>query len=184
MNSAFIEITNFMKTLFSKITQIGGHVQSVFSGVGFSKFVKNLSMWFFNDEVRNDKWEKFIQYGAGAMPFILNSPTYIVRASVFNVQKTSKRLMNKFHKIFVGIRNLQSGAIVDFVSSYPSLDIDGSFAVQNPREINDLFFCPHGYMISGRDFSLHRKRLNPEDHVAGAGKVICDSLNTTYKRRS
>lgn len=28
------------------------------------------------------------------------------------------------------------------------------------------------------------ERLNPEDHIADTRKVICDSLNTTNKKRS
>ena len=47
----------------------------------------------------------------------------------------------------------------------------------------DTIFCTEELWNQIHYVKSQPERLNPEDHIADAGKMVCDSLNTANKKR-
>ena len=61
------------------------------------------------------------------------------------------------------------------------LKVDTSFSINDSSQISQLGFSPHESIVSQEEFTVHRKRLNPENHIVGVNKMVCDSLTTANK---
>ncbi|CAB4132414.1 hypothetical protein UFOVP255_11 [uncultured Caudovirales phage] len=109
----------------------------------FSEFKHCERMRFFANKIWNDFFKKIVHNSSRSEPLILKAPFFGVLASIFLDKNSSKSRMNPFHKTAIGIHDLKSGEIIETFSSFPDLDIDCTFSVNDSCKIGYLSICPH-----------------------------------------
>lgn len=169
MNTTQIEHSHVMKALFSNIQDILRNFLNRSSFKCRSEFEHKFSLRSFDNKVWQYERKQLVNQSASSIPFILNTPFFIIAASIFGIKKTSKCFKNPLHYFFIGINCLKS-RIITYISKlcFPSADVDSSFAINEASKIRNLFRSPHRYPYSfcfkciKRVVICHRERLNPE----------------------
>jgi hypothetical protein len=134
---------NFSHTFISKRLNLVGQFFVRFLNECISELHHNFSMWFFNNQIWNNKWKIFIHLRYTAIPLILKFPFWVMFFSGLIIQQSTESIMNPNYNFKISICDLHSWPVTPGSIVHPSLYKHSSFAVNYAGEISELSIRPH-----------------------------------------